>query len=794
MSRAELNIGQHYQVLIDLAKNKSWVNGDLDATLREVIEAAATTMGIERVNVWLFDEERTKIRCIKHYERSTGEHTAGGAELAAADYPVYFQNLIEERTIVVDDVRSDPRTSELVDIYLDVHGITSMLDAPLRSKGKAVGIICHEHVGEPRIWTRDEQQFAASLADLVSLALESSETAQAVSALRQSQELTQAIIAHALDAIVIITDRGLIRDWNPRAETIFGWSREEAIGMTLFDSIIPPPQHEAHRLGLQRYLEIGEGPILNRRIETSARDRQGREFPIELTVSPVRIGDALAFSGFIRDITDRMSAELEVHNLNAQLEERVQKRTQQLKAAVEEKERLLDELQKSSVELLDRLGELEHKSETIRSDLEQAQIIQRALLPADPPRVEGVHVDALYRPGMSVGGDLYDVTVLGDGRLAVYVADAAGHGVAAAMLSVIFKQRLRMCDPDGHSLTPSEVLRHINKQLSEDVLTQGLFLTVCYVLLDPKTGELRIASAGHTPILLMRSSGESILLKRTGPALGIAEAADFSEHQLNLNEGDRLMLYTDGLVDGLDSMSDERIVTLLEPAATGDSRDGPDRLRSLYRDVEDRATRQVNAGGRDDVTLLMLVAETGTYSFDNDPPEEQEHLRPDPAPDPGPKSTLWIAETAGETQLAVHGQGTWMQCENFRRLARAAIETGQRLRVDLANCSHLDSAFLGTLHDIVTSHPDALISVHVPSIAIRGFFAELGLEEVISRIDSEPCTPACEPVPVTQDAPERASQMRLLRAHEILSELSEENHDRFSTVVNALRGELRQGD
>jgi hypothetical protein len=190
----------------------------------------------------------------------------------------------------------------------------------------------------------------------------------------------------------------------------------------------------------------------------------------------------------------------------------------------------------------------------------------------------------------------------------------------------------------------------------------------------------------------------------------------------------------------------------------------------------------------------MLVAETGTSSFDNDPPEEQEHDLPDPARDPGPESTLWIAETDGETQLAVRGQGTWMQCENFRRLARSAMDAGQRLRVDLTNCPYLDSAFLGTLHDIVTNDPNAQVSVHRPSVAICGFFAELGLEDVISRVDFEPCTPACEPVPVTQDPPARASQLRLLRAHEILSELSEENHDRFASVVNALRAELMQND
>ena len=104
--------GVQYEVLVRLAKSKSWVSGDSEATLREVTEAAAHTMGIERVNVWLFAEERTKMRCIEHYERSKREHTSSGAELAAADYPIYFQALNEERAIVAHDARVDSRTRE----------------------------------------------------------------------------------------------------------------------------------------------------------------------------------------------------------------------------------------------------------------------------------------------------------------------------------------------------------------------------------------------------------------------------------------------------------------------------------------------------------------------------------------------------------------------------------------------------------------------------------------------------------------------------------------------------------
>ncbi len=786
MSQDESHFGRHDDVLARLAKSESRLKGDLASTLREVTEAASRAMGIERVNVWLFDEARTKIRCIEHYERSKDEHTPGGVELAAADYPIYFKALDEERTIVAHDAMKDPRTSEFAEGYLDVHGITSMLDAPLHSGGDVIGIICHEHVGPARVWTAEEQRFAGSLADLASLALESSERYQAEGALRQSEELTREIIARALDAIVIVDERSVITDWNPEAEAVFGWSREEAVGKTLYDSVIPARYHDEHREGMRRYLETGEGPILNQRIEVTGRDKAGREFPVELTVSPLRIGDSLSFSAFVRDITDRVRAEQEIRKLNAELEERVRERTQQLATAVDEKERLLKELQGSSVELLDRLRELEHKSETIRNDLERAQVIQRALLPAEPPRLDGVHVDALYRPGMSVGGDLYDVRLLDDGRLALYVADAAGHGVAAAMLSVLFKQRLKMCDDDGEALAPADVLRRVNARLAGDVSAHGLFLTAGYVLLDTTTGELRAASAGHTPMLLHRASGENVLLKRTGPALGLAPDAEFTEHRVTLERGDRLILYTDGLVEGLEATDSDEILRVLVPALTGASSDGPRRLREVFARVD----RGAAGDGRDDVTLLVLEAEDGPCRFDNDPAEEGRRPVAEAPAVAAPASALWIAETEDESVVAVRGHGTWLHCESFRRLAQAARDAGKRLTIDLTSCTHLDSAFLGTLHEIVSTDVGKTTSVRCPCPAVRALFGELGLEEVLGSVRDEPCEPPCEPAPVAQEPPARASQERLLRAHEILSELSEENRERFAGVVKSLRAEL----
>jgi PAS domain S-box-containing protein len=780
---------EHYEVLMRLAKRKSWGSADLESTLREVAEAASHTMGIERVTVWLFDEHHTKIHCIEQYDRTSGEHTSG-AELGAADYPNYFKALQDERTIVADDAHGDPRTREFSKGYLDEYGITSMLDAPLRSGGEVIGIICHEHVGPQRVWSAEEQRLAASLTDLAALAIESSERKRAEDSLRESEKWVREIMAHALDAIIIADENGVITDWNPRAEVVFGWTRKEAIGMTLYETVIPAHHHGGHRRGMERFHETGEGPLIDQRTEISAMHKSGREFPVELGISPIRSGDSLAFSAFIRDITDRVLAQQEVQTLNSELEQRVEERTTQLEAAVREKGHLLEELQASSVELLERLQELEQKSEIIRLDLERAQVIQRALLPGQPPRLDGVHVDALYRPGMSVGGDLYDVAVLGDGQIAIYVADAAGHGVAAAMLSVLFKRTLELYEEDGTTLGPAEVLNRVNAQVAKDVLSKGLFLTAGYVLFDPRTRDLRVASAGHTPMLLRRAGGEHALLERTGPALGLVVDAEFAERRLSLDEGDRLLIYTDGLVDGLGSGGTDEIPELLLPALTGDTRDGPRRLRELFHDVAQRAIVAASDGGRDDVTMLMLEANGGPSSFDNDVSDELS--LPDREPAAEPTWTLGIAEDEHETYLAVNGRGSWLQCEMFRRLALGGLAPGRRLTVDLAGCSLLDSAFLGTVHEIVAANPGR-VAVHSPSDMVRTLFEELGLDLVLAVINEEPARPPREPSPVRQDAPVRDSQQRLLRAHEILSELSEENREQFAGVVQALRAELREG-
>jgi len=128
-------------------------------------------------------------------------------------------------------------------------------------------------------------------------------------ALIESEKRTRMIIESSLSAIVIMDADGIINDWNYQAEKIFGWTKEEAIGQRLDALIIPSQFRHAHRQGLERFLRTGHGPLFNQLIEQIALRRDGTEFPVELSLSPLKLGNTYIFSGFIHDITKRKRLE-----------------------------------------------------------------------------------------------------------------------------------------------------------------------------------------------------------------------------------------------------------------------------------------------------------------------------------------------------------------------------------------------------------------------------------------------------------------------------------------------------
>lgn len=141
------------------------------------------------------------------------------------------------------------------------------------------------------------------------IARDITESKRAQEALKESEAAARGVLDTALDAYVRMDERGRITAWNAMAEKTFGWARSETIGQPLAAFIIPPDQREGHKLGLNRYLATGEGPLLNRRIEVQALHRSGRTLPVEITILPVKTEKGCDFSAFLRDLTDVKQAE-----------------------------------------------------------------------------------------------------------------------------------------------------------------------------------------------------------------------------------------------------------------------------------------------------------------------------------------------------------------------------------------------------------------------------------------------------------------------------------------------------
>lgn len=174
----EKRLRNQNQVLVELAKGQALNSGDIKTVLREITEASADTLNVARVGVWFLNHGSSVIYCVDSYERHAPNHLHG-MELTTEKYPVYMQALENDRFIAAHDVLSDFRTQEFARNYFHPHGISSILDAPIRMRGKTIGVICHEHIGPARHWTVEEENFAASMADLVALAMESCERKKA---------------------------------------------------------------------------------------------------------------------------------------------------------------------------------------------------------------------------------------------------------------------------------------------------------------------------------------------------------------------------------------------------------------------------------------------------------------------------------------------------------------------------------------------------------------------------------------------------------------------------------------
>jgi phosphoserine phosphatase RsbU/P len=189
----------------------------------------------------------------------------------------------------------------------------------------------------------------------------------------------------------------------------------------------------------------------------------------------------------------------------------------------------------------------------IDRELRVARQIQSSILPQAMPRVSGVSLAARYRPMTAVAGDFYDFVEIDAQRLGVLVADVCGHGVPAALLASMVK--VAFAAQHDRADRPGALLATLNDALCGRLA--GQFVTAAYLFIDGASGLIRYAAAGHPPILrLARRTGDIRELEKNGLALGFVPDADYEELEQRLESGDRLLLYTDGLVEAANAADD----------------------------------------------------------------------------------------------------------------------------------------------------------------------------------------------------------------------------------------------
>jgi PAS domain S-box-containing protein len=188
---SELRFTRRQAALLELARD---YDADLPSALRKITEVSARALGVERASVWRFNAQDSAILCDDLYMLSGDRHECP-PDLAVADFPSFFAALANGRQVAADDARADPSTVELAPGYLEPQGIVSLLDAPIRRQGQLVGVLCLEQVGEARAWTTGEKEFAASVADQATLALEAMERKQGEESLKRGEQRLRNVIA-----------------------------------------------------------------------------------------------------------------------------------------------------------------------------------------------------------------------------------------------------------------------------------------------------------------------------------------------------------------------------------------------------------------------------------------------------------------------------------------------------------------------------------------------------------------------------------------------------------------------
>ena len=245
------------------------------------------------------------------------------------------------------------------------------------------------------------------------------------------------------------------------------------------------------------------------------------------------------------------------------------------------------------IQLQQQNQQLEAWRRNFERDLAAARLTQQSLIPQKPPELPGWNIAACYRPVIEVGGDIYGWLPIKNDRWLFWIADATGHGAAAALMTTLAKLLFH----HGHAEhdQPAAVMEAVNNDL-RGIFGGRSFMSAMCVALDPKNGHASVVGAGHPPLLITRFGRGTEAIPSSAPPLGLVEQSNFSETVLELNPGDAFTLYTDGFFG---------------PSKNGRPRSTPTQLAGMINPFAPSAD-----------ALLQLMLKAATPESSESPPDD----------------------------------------------------------------------------------------------------------------------------------------------------------------------------
>lgn len=527
--------------LLQVADAMSQVS-DMDAVLTTIVRLTPILAGVDRCALLLWDDITESFVPAQSYGiraelREAFEHLA----FPQGTVPALDLVRLDKSPLRIEvEEHPDLLPRSLVEAY----GIREMMVLPLLAQGELLGVMLVDYAGRPHRFSERQISMLSGIANQAAMVLQ---TARLVQAQQEEAYVSMALLQVA-EAVSRSTDLQDILAAVVRITPML-------VGVGMIAILVCDDASGAFRPGEQYGLgQEGE--------EAFGSLHLAEEDPL---VRRLRQGDTFVDLNSL----DQPSAALDIVNNDSALALALASKGEILGLMVVESGDTSRRFSQRWMNILsgiagqaaiaienDRLLQEAAEQERMRQELQVAQRIQTSFLPESCPDVPGWELAAIWRSARQVGGDFYDFVPLPPARagakdkgqhMGVVIADVADKGVPAALFMALSRTLVRTMAIDGRA--PASAIARANQLIMSDARA-GLFVTLFYVVLHPRSGEITYVNAGHVPPLWVRSAAGRVEEVRVpGMALGVLEQAEFEQHQARLAVGDSLVLYTDGVTD-----------------------------------------------------------------------------------------------------------------------------------------------------------------------------------------------------------------------------------------------------